>query len=458
MSFDAVSLWLAQHPDWILGAIFAISVMESLALVGLLSPGIALLFVAGTAAGGAQISYWAVLTAAYVGAVAGDLFSYFLGYHFHQRIVTMPPFRQHPEWLNQAEKFFLRYGLYGLFVGRFIGPLRPVLPMIAGALELPFLRFLVLDLCSGPFWAAAYLTPGFLVGSATGAAAGQAQQLGLFLAGLLGVSIVCAELLSRFLTRERSPSQANRAALATLLLAGLFLVTLYFIVLTQTADPINRWLALEAARLRRPEADMFFVALTGMGDHWPMIIWGLSIGAALLLMRAWWPAGVWLFGTLAGNFLMQIMKSTLGIERPHLSHQVPNGYSFPSGHASMGLVFTGLLTLLLWPQLSARARRVTLHLAALYTVLITASRLYLGVHWSSDLLAGWALGTAVIALSWLCLQNPPAALESSVKRTRPFAMIVAVSLVWLGLCGQMLPSLDTALKAYAPELQESLAP
>lgn len=449
MNFDLVQLWLTQHPDWILGCIFAVSFFESLAMVGILSPGIALLFVAGTAAGGTHIDYWQVILAAYAGAVLGDVLSYFLGAHFHKHMVAIPPFKQHPEWIDKAEQFFNRYGLYGLFVGRFIGPLRPVLPMIAGALELPFLRFLMLDLFSGPLWAAVYLTPGFLVGSAAGAPAGEVKQLAFFCAGLIGIGVVVAELMWRFLSRERTPRQATAASLTVLSLSGLVMVLLYFTVLTQAANPLNHWLAIEITRVRQASADLFFVALTNMGDMKPMVIWGVAVAAALALQRAWWPASVWMIGTLTGNAFMQVMKSGIGIERPHLAHRVPNGYSFPSGHASMGLVFMGLITVLIWPRLSPRMQRLALHVTALYVVLMTGSRLYLGVHWTSDVLAGWALGAGVIAFCWLLLHNPPAALRESTARVHPWVVCGVTLLAWLALSAtHIAPLLDQALRDY----------
>lgn len=450
MNLDMISHWLGQHPDWILGCIFAMSMMESLAMIGLVTPGIAMLFVAGTAAGGAGMTYLSVLLAAYAGAVTGDLSSYFLGYKFHARIINMPPFRQHPEWMTKAEIFFQRYGLYGLFVGRFIGPLRPVLPMIAGALELPFWRFLALDLCSGPLWAAVYLSPGFLVGSATGAPIGAEQKLALFFGIVLTCALIMAELLRRFLSRERTDIGERRAALSVLVIACVFLMTLYLIVLSGVADPINRWLALEAISVHTAWADHLFVAITGLGERSPMMIWGSAVCVILLAQRAWWHSLVWVVATLSGNLLMHYMKLALAIDRPPLTQRVPDGYSFPSGHASMGLIFAGVLTLLIWQRLSGRGQRLALHAAALYVALVTASRLYLGVHWTSDLLAGWALGAAVIAAAWLLLQHAPRSLKPLFPPSSVSLYTITLA-AWVGIGVTIIqPRLPESLEQYAP--------
>lgn len=451
MSFDAVQLWLTQHPQWILGFIFSMSFFESLALIGLISPGIALLFIGGTAAGSAELAYSSVLLVAYAGAVSGDLLSYWLGSRFHSHMVAIPPFKQHPEWIEKAEAFFRRYGLYGLFIGRFMGPLRPVLPMIAGALELPFIKFLVLDLCSGPLWAAVYLTPGFLVGSAAEGSLQQTQPAFMFIGVWVVIGIAAAESLWRFSRKHRTPAAQANAALILTAISAAVLVVLYYTVLTHVVDPLNRWLAVSAFHVRNSTLDQFFVALTGLGEFRPMLIWALCIGGCLLLQRAWWPALAWVTGTLGGNVLMHGMKFSLGIERPHLAQRVPDGFSFPSGHASMGLIFTGLLIVMAWPRLNDKHRRIALHLAALYVVLVTASRLYLGVHWTSDLLAGWALGAAVIACTWLVLQVAPATMQSSLDRPRPLWLLVTTIAAWLGLTFLHVgPDFDSALAHYAP--------
>ena len=92
--------------------------------------------------------------------------SYFLGRHFHQNIRRLPGLRHHPEWMNGAETYFHKYGIASLLVGRFIGPLRPMLPMVAGMCDMPFPRFALVSIVAAASWTVAYLLPGWATGAA----------------------------------------------------------------------------------------------------------------------------------------------------------------------------------------------------------------------------------------------------------------------------------------------------
>jgi len=96
LSFQPLVEWLNAHQDAILITIAALSFLESLAVEGILVPGVALLFAAGTAAGGTGIEVQWVLLAAACGAIAGDGLSFFLGYRYHNVIRRVPPFTTHP--------------------------------------------------------------------------------------------------------------------------------------------------------------------------------------------------------------------------------------------------------------------------------------------------------------------------------------------------------------------------
>lgn len=159
--------WLGSHTRWLGLAIFLIALAESLAIAGLLIPGVLLLFAAAALAGGGNLSMLATLSWAFAGAVCGDLLSFALGRWFHQDIRRMRLFARHPHWLDRGESFFRRYGIYSIVLGRFIGPIRPIIPMVAGMFDMPFLRFLLVNILSALAWAPVYVLPGYIAGNAT---------------------------------------------------------------------------------------------------------------------------------------------------------------------------------------------------------------------------------------------------------------------------------------------------
>ena len=139
--------------------------IESLVVIGALIPTVAILFSLGVTAGTADSSIILCLTGAYLGAISGDSISFLLGRHCHAPLLRYPPFTTHPQWIVEGERFFDRYGVIGLVIGRFFGPLRAVLPFVAGFLEMPLWKFMITNLLSGLAWAPIFLVPGYLVGA-----------------------------------------------------------------------------------------------------------------------------------------------------------------------------------------------------------------------------------------------------------------------------------------------------
>lgn len=138
---DGITGWLTMNPQWLAAAVFIVACVECLAIAGLIVPGTVLLFAIAVMAGSGALSLGETLALGFFGGLLGDVVSYLLGRRFHQNIRRLPGLRHHPEWINGAEAYFQRYGIASLLVGRFIGPLRPMLPMVAGMFDMSFPRF-----------------------------------------------------------------------------------------------------------------------------------------------------------------------------------------------------------------------------------------------------------------------------------------------------------------------------
>lgn len=164
--FETLHGWLQIHHFWLGPAIGVAAFLETLVVVGLLLPGVAILFALGTLAGSGLLDIWTVYLWAFTGAALGDAVSYQLGFFYHVRVRGWWPFCQHPEWLGKGERFIARYGVMSIVLGRFIGPIRPVIPVVAGMLSMPARRFYIANLLSSVPWAIVYLTPGYLTGAA----------------------------------------------------------------------------------------------------------------------------------------------------------------------------------------------------------------------------------------------------------------------------------------------------
>lgn len=146
-----------------------------------------------------------------------------------------------------------------------------------------------------------------------------------------------------------------------------------------------------------------FTALGGTGV---LTLLTLAVLAFLLMTRKRHTAFVVAFAVAGGTLLSNVLKWLFDRARPDV---VPHGMtvytqSFPSGHAMMSaVVYLTLGALLARSQGQVRVKVFLLSLAAFLTALVGLSRMYLGVHWPTDVLAGWALGSAWAALSWLVM-------------------------------------------------------
>ena len=156
--------FIKVHSDWAALVMFVTAFGESFAFISLLFPGTTVLIAAGTLLSGGTLPYASILIGAVLGAVLGDTVSYWLGRNFGGSITRVWPFSRHPHLLSQGILFFERHGGKSVFIGRFFGPVRAVIPLAAGIMLMPRSRFWVANVTSALVWAPMLLLAGDAVG------------------------------------------------------------------------------------------------------------------------------------------------------------------------------------------------------------------------------------------------------------------------------------------------------
>ncbi|HEX5841494.1 MAG TPA: bifunctional DedA family/phosphatase PAP2 family protein [Pseudomonas sp.] len=393
--FDSLTLWLTANPQWLGLAIFLIACIECLAIVGILVPGVALLFAVAMLAGSGVLTLGETLLLAYCGGILGDCLSYAAGRYFHQDIRRLPGLRHNPQWLAGAHGYFQRYGVVSLLLGRFIGPLRPMLPMVAGMFDMPFGRFLAVSLLAAAGWALAYLLPGWATGAALRLPLppGFWAQAGI-VAGALGLTLALS--VHSCLREQRHASLIAGAACLPLLLALLF----YWPQLSQ----LDQGLLALVQTQRSASLDSLMVLITHLGDLPTQLAAATLLCLVLLATRQWRAlsfAGIALLTTALAN---SALKTWLARSRPQVLLEPLDSFSFPSGHSSAAFALFLVLAVLAGGAQPARMRLTWLLLASLPAAAIAGSRVYLGVHWPSDILAGAVLAACTCALSLALVQ------------------------------------------------------
>ena len=420
--------WLAGAPGYLALALFFVSLIESLAIAGILVPGVAILFAIAALAGKTGLPLSEALLWAGLGAIAGDTLSFWLGRCFQGRLQYVWPFRRYPSVLEKGEWFFHKYGGASVVIGRFVGPVRPVIPLIAGAFLMPWKKFLTYNIASAIGWAPVYIIPGFLVGSALSSDSKLPPHfypiLAISLAVLVLLYLVAFRLqlglgndsrlyarLSRWADRNEVTRQfwhtftSERPAGAAefplpsfalaLLCGALFLIWSLIATSTDWLNTFNEQALGLFSGLRSPVIDTPMQVLTLLGDP-PVLIGGALATTLVLMFRGYYAAAIHaLLAAAATTALVWSLKAGFAIPRPEAVVGPPLSGSYPSGHATGITVFLSLAASF-WAREKRRTRRWQIYLVVtLPMVLVCLSRIYLGVHWFSDVIGGLLLGLSI---------------------------------------------------------------
>jgi membrane protein DedA with SNARE-associated domain len=152
--------FVRTHEAWAAPVVFALAFMESLAFLSFVVPAWAVLVGIGAIMKTGGIAFLPVLIAGALGAALGDWLSYWIGSYCKRTIVRMWPFSTHPTLLPRGEAFIKRWGAMAILIGRFSGPLRASVPIVAGILGMPLRTFQVANFASAFIWVAVLLQLG----------------------------------------------------------------------------------------------------------------------------------------------------------------------------------------------------------------------------------------------------------------------------------------------------------
>ena len=145
--------FVRNNEAWAVPIVFALAFGESLAFISLLIPAWGALVAIGALIGTSGISFWPIWVSASIGAAVGDWVSYWVGLKLEHTVAHVWPLSRHPDLIPRGEAFMKKWGIPGIFIGRFFGPLRASVPLIAGIFEMPYWRFQAANFTSAFIWA-----------------------------------------------------------------------------------------------------------------------------------------------------------------------------------------------------------------------------------------------------------------------------------------------------------------
>lgn len=208
---------ISEHGAWAGPIVGILAFGESLAVIGLFIPATALMIAVGGLLGAGSIDPVPVLACAALGAILGDWVSYRIGRRIGPSIYRRWPLNRHRSMVARARLFFRRYGFVSIFLGRFLGPIRATIPLVAGVMEMDQRRFQLANVTSALLWVPVIFAPGYFavksMGSVEHITEAHLLGIGAIVAVLtIAATAIAARLLGR-VDRKRGAGRLSPASL-----------------------------------------------------------------------------------------------------------------------------------------------------------------------------------------------------------------------------------------------------
>lgn len=426
---------------WAYLAVGLLAAGESSLGVGLVVPGETGMIVGGFVVSQGNADFWLMWVVALSGAILGDSVGYEIGRRMGPRIRrTRIGARLGEERWERAELYVADRGGRAVFVGRFVAVVRSLVPAMAGITRMPYRKFFLWNALGGVLWVSIYLSIGYFAGRSYDRFSGAAEGAGYVVLSLV-VLLMGVVMGARWVAHSQDRVRALRdragawppfawagrnfggpirfvqrrfeiddpfglsltMGLVALILAAwaLAVVTSDVSAATDIVD-VDLRVADWFASHRSDAMTSAMEWATRLGD--PEVLWTLLtiVALAWLVRTRRWGVALFLLIALAGAVVgTDVIKQLVERPRPpaRLAAAGTDGFAFPSGHTVMATVAFGALAYIHGSVVRAWTFRVTVWaVAMLGMVLVGFSRAYLGVHWLSDVLGGFALGAAWLAI------------------------------------------------------------
>lgn len=425
MPYAHVFSILSRHLESLVAAggypfLFLIVILEGTPLIGTAVPGHITIIAAGFLAREGVLNLGYVLILAITAAILGDFIGFFLGRRYGMSLITRlrPYFFIRDSHIEKARALLHAHTGKAMILGRFSPVTRALMPFLVGASPTPARRYWFFNIIGGVAWAGLSVLLGYAFGAGYHAAAG------IFGRVVLGAILLAAVIIwgYRFVNIRFHIFRKYELFTLALNLASLAALAGIIEELTDSSFKLGFDVYINAVMASISPAGSFLATasywISAAGSTYVMTILGLTACFILAYRARWRSAVIMAFSTIAASLATGLMKEFFMGERPLNALVSLADPSFPSGHAAMAAAFFTSLAYICAPRIHSWVRRELFLVACvLGTILIGLSRLFLNVHWVTDVVAGWALGIFAATASILLVRYVSVLLVRKRNRT-----------------------------------------
>jgi membrane protein DedA with SNARE-associated domain/membrane-associated phospholipid phosphatase len=380
--------------------VFLAAVLEGIPFIGNFLPGQTIVILAGFLAYQKLMNFWVIVLLASTGVILGDLISFKIGKKYGESFLKKHGkyFLLNKERYAETKKLLKAHLGKTLFFGKFNNFTRSGASFITGSLNLSFGKFMFWNVISGLTWGALYVSVGYFAGRSFE-----------FVVKYIGFGVIAATIivfvLSILYKRFQREQIFSKYYLHLFIAAAIALVLFSRIIDSLVeSEPIrfDIWISNNVQFIQNNFLTGFMQAISFLGG-W-IIVGSISALVVYYLIRtkdkfsAWFLVAV----LISGELIVFAIKNFIHRARPENQLAHVSSFSFPSGHATIAVILTlALFFLLKDKQYLSGYKYVFYSGLIIYALLMGISRVYLNVHWASDVLGGWLLGLFIVIIAML---------------------------------------------------------
>lgn len=411
-----------------------ISFLESLAIVGSIIPGSVTMTIVGSLIGSGVLNAKATLIAIFIGGMIGDYVSFWCGYYYKNDIKNFKITKRYEKFFIWGEEFIKKQGMKSIVIGRFFGPMRSMIPMVAGILSMPRTKFILAAIPSVLLWEICYLTPGIILG----AFAIELPPNAAFKFVLLVLSTcLLIVILMWLIGKICSVASKKQRHLANIIWAKLLknkesflhtyiadhpqgymqLIKLAYILIMSCGVTYilcylhhhNNILNIDypiqylMTNIYSPLAYKIMLVTSYLGDKF-VIFPTVGVVALYLTFKKEYKLRLYLVSiTVITAATIGLTKHIFGRIRPMPEASLfLENFSFPSGHILLSTALLCFIVAIICHNKKPIARILYYQLTGLFLLCVTFARIYVGAHWFSDVLVSSLIGFIIANIYSFC--------------------------------------------------------